>query len=554
MWTLGLLNPVKGAYIMSGGGYRCLPGTRVNLLEKISKFLRYIDTLPLSERLAYINSMPKLFWLYGGAGSGKSAVANTVTFDIEEAEDFDLTCFFCKRDDPDSSDPKRLFPTLADSIAKTYASYRSVLADRLSGNDAGFLGWDITMQYDMLLGSLLSDMAEPARRHVVIIDALDECGRPEDQKKLADYILSLANVAPWISVIVTSRPEPVICDVFSSPDGNCEVANINDEPDTDADLRRFISVKLEHFDMETQFTAAQIDVLVKLSAGRFILCSMLLRSFGESWNRPEDFIEFFSGVILPDPSNDPLLYLHRLYDQVLASAEEKGLSDAKLLQAMLGIIAVSAENQLLSADALSCFLMHDERYQRSDIQFVQKAIGALRAVLYVDSGKRGAIRVCHPSFLDYIRARFGVDSRPTVEELHQLMFRGCFAIMNEQLKFNVCGLEDASVLNNDVSDLEARISASISEVLQYSSLFGFRHLFASALPPNNEGVRSTVSAFLKKKSLYWLEVMSLLKAVHQAAAISYECSRFFLVSYIDLYSIFANDKNSESVGHIVSCI
>lgn len=40
-----------------------------------------------------------------------------------EFQDFDLACFFCKRDEPSLSKPEWMIPTLAERISRFYASY-----------------------------------------------------------------------------------------------------------------------------------------------------------------------------------------------------------------------------------------------------------------------------------------------------------------------------------------------------------------------------------------------------------------------------------------------
>ena len=122
---LRCLHPAPGSHYRSGEEYMCLKETRTGLLEKIMDFIRQTGIVTLETSTAHLKSMPKLFWLFGFAGSGKSTVANTITAYIEETEDFDLTCFFCKRDDTTLNNPRRFFPTLAYRMSQYYPSYKS---------------------------------------------------------------------------------------------------------------------------------------------------------------------------------------------------------------------------------------------------------------------------------------------------------------------------------------------------------------------------------------------------------------------------------------------
>lgn len=548
-----VLNPALNAHYKTDQERRCLEETRVKLLEKISDYLYCSDKLSAEEQDVLTKSLPELFWLCGMAGSGKSSVATTVAADIEEMKDFSLTCFFCQRDDPGLSNPKRFFPTLAYRLSQYYASYQADLVHLLRSPDgAGIHGWDIATQYKKLLGGLLPKVTNPPPRHVVVVDALDECGKPGEQKMLAECLVRLANAVPWIKVFVTSRPEPGIRDAFLSSSSNCEVANINEEPDTSADIRRFLEAKLEELRLKSRLSEIEIDKLAEQAAGLFIWCSTLFRLIEPRKRKLQAIRCFLSGSA---PEN-PVDHLYVLYDQVLDSAANPTYpEEVEALHVFLGTIYVSAGNRPLSMNALAVFLRSDESFKDDDEDSFHATKDSLHAVLFEDSNSGGASRVHHPSFLDYIRARLddGRFSR-NLAEMHKLMFRGSLTIMNEQLRFNICGLEDASVLNEAVRGIEGRISASISEELQYGSLFGFQHLFVSGLAPGDDCVRSAISAFLHEKSLYWLEVMSLLKAVGQAAAISYGFSRFFSVSHAVWHSIFANDKNAELLRYIVSCI
>lgn len=537
---LEALNPALNAHYRSGKEHMCLEETRTELLETISDFLHLLDNLPVGKRNMPLRSLPKLFWLFGLAGSGKSSVANTVAADVEQAHDFDLTCFFCKRDDTNLNDPKRFFPTLAYRISRYYPSYKSALADLLcSPEGAGLLTWDTEKQYRMLLGNLLPDKAEPARRHVVVIDALDECGGPADQKIIAECVLSLTNDAPWISAFVTSRPEPKVCDVFSQPNSNCAMSNINDEHETSADIRRFIEAKLEQLELKTRVLNVDIDKLVEQAAGLFIWCSTLFKHIGSGERKLKVLKRFLSGSKL----EDPLKQLYTLYDQVLSSAANpEHPEDVKALHVFLGIVYVAADNRPLSTDALYQFLHNDTEFVDEELDDTISTKKSLHAVLFEDSSMSGALRVHHPSFLDYIRARLD-DGKFTrnLQEIHQLMFKGCFAILDEKLEFNICRLEDGSLLNKDVPDLEARVKRFIPEYLQYGLLFWFRHLSVSGLRP--EDVHATVSTFLNKKALFWIEAMCLLKKVNEAAAIFRECAQFFMVSLTDWRLIFSNEKS-----------
>ena len=146
------------------------------------------------------------------------------------------------RDDVYLSEPERLFPSLAYRLSRLYASYRIALVDVLSSPEGdGLLTAGIEKQFKMLFGNLLPQTTQPPRIHIVVIDALDECGAPKEQAILARCLLTLSTTTPWIKVLVTSRKEPAIEKVFSS-DGRTHCIDIYLEEQTNKDIRRYIQL------------------------------------------------------------------------------------------------------------------------------------------------------------------------------------------------------------------------------------------------------------------------------------------------------------------------
>ena len=105
--------------------------------------------------------------------------------------------------------------------------------------------------------------------------------------------------------------------------------------------------------------------------------------------------------------------------------------------------------------------------------------------------------------------------------------------MHRELKFNICGLSDSSVLNKDVPDLAMRISDSISSQLQYSALFWMTHV-ASAFEQDSDTsdeIRQLVKGLIcNRRVLFWLEVLSLVGHIEREMDSLRRCSRHFAVS------------------------
>lgn len=528
------IQPSTAAHYKTGDDHVCLEGTRIELLESIETWLGHFKSLPCDTP----STLHALFWLYGLAGSGKSSVANSIAQWIEQ-EGFYLSCFFCRRDVPELSGPRKILPTLAYRLAQQHAGYRTALVDMLGSGSvgAGIVTGDIDKQFELLFKNLLPQVDAPPRAHVIVIDALDECGLPSDQKRLARHLLTLSALTPWIKIIVTSRPELFIRDVFGSST-SCNASNINQEKDTASDIKRYLQIKLALMKTPVSLTEGEVNMLVKQTAGLFIWCSTLLRYIGGSRNPSRDLRRFLYRTAL----DDPLKQLYHLYDQILnAAIDLEHTEDSIVLRVILGIICITASSRALSARALSNFLLIDSRFVDEDEYSTRNTIMVLHAVLYEDEDRSYAVRVLHPSFLDFLHHKIEQKAAnwESFEFLHQLVFRGCMLTLNRELRFNICGVEDSSLFNKDIQDLSERISAHISELLRYSSLFWSSHLLRSGLKASDDDAKAPVFSLLRSTStLFWLEVLSLLNAVGRGVAILQETAGFFTVFFFSSVILF----------------
>ena len=131
-----------------------------------------------------------------------------------------------------------------------------------------------------------------------------------------------------------------------------------------------------------------------------------------------------------------------------------------------------------------------------------------------DSGIYGLVRLRHPSMYDFLisqaAGRFRIDLS---KQNHVLAFR-CLTVMNSQLKFNICDINDSSLLNTEVEDLSQRIRDHIPEALRYSCRFFAHHLLR--VHDLDGIVKDAWEEFVSKHLLHWIEAMSLLGQITEA--------------------------------------
>ncbi|EJD02322.1 WD40 repeat-like protein [Fomitiporia mediterranea MF3/22] len=158
----------------------------------------------------------------------------------------------------------------------------------------------------------------------------------------------------------------------------------------------------------------------------------------------------------------------------------------------------------------------------------------LGSVLYEES-QTGVIRACHPSFLDFIGSARAKRYEVETAILDANMAKKCLDIMAFGLKFNICSLESSYLRNDEVPDLSERVDREISKQLQYSCLYWLDHLSRSQLDGTGrisitEKLREV---FCRLKSLYWLEVLSLMSELKTAVSSLRDVPRLLKLISID---------------------
>ena len=120
------------------------------------------------------------------------------------------------------------------------------------------------------------------------------------------------------------------------------------------------------------------------------------------------------------------------------------------------------------------------------------------------------LRLSHLSFVDFIvdstrctNTKYLIDP-PTQ---HAAMAKGCLKILVSQLQFNICGVDDTSLLNEEIPDLESRVLRYIPPHLQYACRHWAYHTTNSEI---DKDLLDLVTQFSKCSLLDWLSALSIL--------------------------------------------
>jgi chloramphenicol 3-O-phosphotransferase len=92
---------------------------------------------------------PKMCWLSGMAGTGKTTIACSICDELDKAYQLGAN-FFCSRLLPDCRDVTRVVPTIAYQLASFSYPFRSALCDVLS-SDRDLSTYNMDTQFDKLI-------------------------------------------------------------------------------------------------------------------------------------------------------------------------------------------------------------------------------------------------------------------------------------------------------------------------------------------------------------------------------------------------------------------
>lgn len=181
--------------------YACLPGTRKELLDIVMDWAKSLG----------IEKLETLFWIFGLAGSGKSAIASTIC-ELLRQNGLLAGSFNCKRDIPEQREAGNILSTLAYNLAIVHKPYRDVVLKVLKSEPA-IASADMSLQLRLLFTEPIiqldkRDHFDKTSPCVFVIDALDECGDLRTRTQIAGHLAQLASASNWLKIIVTSRPLP----------------------------------------------------------------------------------------------------------------------------------------------------------------------------------------------------------------------------------------------------------------------------------------------------------------------------------------------------------
>src|SRR5258706_4015756 len=409
--------------------------------------------------------------------------------------------FFCRRDDPNLSEPTNILPTIIYKLAENFPPFRKIVANYL--RNAPNLTPE-SMKDSLFLDLLDSLPYGPNNSLVFVIDAFDECGNNRSRPALLALLTGAAASSSWLKIIITSRPEDDIQRVFDEPTrSSYSRYDLAKDQEASHDLRRLAQSEFGLVAQQWEFSLpwpeeSLLDRLISRANGLFIFIRTLALALQRSAD-PTGFLEATS-----EQAGDGLKLLYGLYSNILKSQIVH--SNAEFRQ-VIGVLLTVAPYRALCEETIA-------ELAGAGPNLVKKCVKDLSSLLYRDEGTNGGIRVRHLSISEFLVSDDCPDNhRINLQDANAKMGMVCLKTMVSQLRFNICGLEDSRLANADVKDLPSRIRENISDSLQYSSLYWSNHLCFTPDKNDRRVWESLMEFFEGLCPLFWIEVLSLMGMV-----------------------------------------
>ena len=479
------LMPVKTGYHRD---LCCMDGTRQSLLNQITDW-----AANKSGQKSVLQT--NAYWLYGSPGIGKTSLAHSICASLHERNHL-AGAFFCRRDDPNLSEPINILPTFIYKLAIIFPPFRTIVAKYLR-DDPNLT--PESMKAPLFLDFIRSLPSPPEHTLVFVIDALDECGDAKSRLRLLKVLTHAAAQVSWLKIIITSRAEVDIQHFYDTLAQPSYVSyDLATDQDSSDDLRAFAQSQFDSvalvWHLDTPWPKeSDFNRVISRANGLFIYIKTLVLAL-ERYEDPEESLK----EALQDSAETGLESLYTLYSNILKAQIVHKKAE---FQRVIGVLLATSPYRTLCDESIA-------ELAGVKPNIVKKWVDALSSLLYRDEAANRGIRVRHLSVYDFFVSD-RCDYRVNLRDADVQLGIACLEVMTRQLRFNICNLEDSRLANADIKDLSSRVNENISDALQYSCLHWLNHL---SFPPANCGqcILALGEFFEGLYPLLWIEVLSIM--------------------------------------------
>lgn len=377
----------------------CHPGTRVRIRRKLETWL--------DDHKRQWN----MIWLYGPAGTGKYAVAQTFAEHCCDKGRLGAAAFFSRLNGQNKLD--FVVPTIAYQLAVRFPEYKSILTDQIA-DDPQLLTKARRVQFKRLIIDPFLVLVRQGRQRieepfVIILDGLDECERGTVQCEMVKMINDAAQLEnlPFLWLIC-SRSEAHLKYAFARA-ASCEHEELLIDAECRYDVELYLqdglaAIRAEFEDVTPSPWPSedQFRKLLRAVSGLFVLASACLSYIGNpSYANPVDQLDILLSFLnhARVKMGNPLATLDLLYIQILSNVPDEIFPTTRRILAYLIYTPSYVKRARLSSVQALCSFMH------IDPGVLYGALRNLHSVIEVPVSKEASktqMRFYHASFQDFL--------------------------------------------------------------------------------------------------------------------------------------------------------
>ena len=479
----------------------------------------------------------RILWLYGQAGKGKSTIAHTIASWFKDLGSLG-SCFCFTHGQQADNHHEKIFATIAHDLADHVPKFRITLGGVIINNPALATTLDVMQQWEKLVVYPISKVSVGMVGQVVIvIDALDECGSEISRNHILHILTSIkaARLPSNFRILVTSRPLP---DITEALHGSPHIKHMSmdqiSKDSVEKDICLYITNQLGG--LVDVFSATQIYCLAQLSDGLFewarLACEFIKLEKTGSTTAMEQYEKL---ILLPSREGKDLL--DRMYLTILRNVIESKPRPLRRFQSVMHQILWTHEPlPIVSLNAMRYTFPNKANVY--DVKIILKSMGAL---LSGTADESTPVHPLHSSFYDFLTdpAR-SMEFAVKTEDVHLDLALACLQIMKAGLHFNICKLETSYLSNSKVTDFDWRVHKYIPTHLSYACRFWVSHVQKMKFVKN---LAQEVELLLKDKLLFWIEALSLLKALNAAPSSLTAIASWLEVSILCYFLTYTGDNH-----------
>ncbi|KAK7000665.1 hypothetical protein R3P38DRAFT_2733179, partial [Favolaschia claudopus] len=245
---------------------------------------------------------PGIFWIYGPAGTGKSAIMQSFCEQLQGKGRLGGSFFF-KRGHLSRENAMKVFPTIAYHLSRALPELELTISTSVREDPAVFHKSLATQLKKLIVGPCQAvSLAFPL---IIVIDGLDEC---EGQQSQREILRSLGNAhddfKSSLAVLIASRPEAHVRRAFEEESSLTFAQTLEIQGSKD-DIRTYLLKQFQNI-RETQpylRTAPLswpgenvVEQFVQQSSGHFLYASTVVKFIGDEGGNPEERIRVIRDI------------------------------------------------------------------------------------------------------------------------------------------------------------------------------------------------------------------------------------------------------------------